>query len=276
MKSDHAKSSYNIAIDFGSRMTKWVIHTYRDSEYFIPEQVHFYSTVSNFFTMEAFEARYASLCPNFPLYHAQRIGITGIGGEFVTCKFDYLNEIRSFTAGVLNVVPNTNTIIKVGAEEAWVGIVNTEGTCDQLVMNEKCAAGSGFFLETMNHLFDCTFDQLNQWGLQASESIPLNTHCPVFAESEVISRIHEQANPHAIIRGVFEALVGKIYSLTLRIPCMPPLVVGGGVASSPLFQTLLAERLGFSPLFMERPQFVECEGILHLLQSSHLRRRLRV
>jgi benzoyl-CoA reductase subunit D len=147
------------------------------------------------------------------------------------------------------------TIIDVGAEEARVVKCDEKGKMTDFVVNERCAAGAGTFIEAMARALEVSLEDMGPLSLKAERASPINASCVIFGESDVVSLIHRQESKAEIARAVFDAMADRISSMVHRLGVNPEVVLMGGVAKDVGFVASLNRKIGVSVLIPEYPEF---------------------
>jgi benzoyl-CoA reductase subunit D len=161
-------------------------------------------------------------------------------------------------AGVF-LFPKARTIIDVGAEEARAVKCDEKGVMVDFVVNERCAAGAGAFIEAMARALEVKLEDMGPLSLKAERASPINASCVIFGESDVVSLIHRQESKPEIARAVFDAMADRISSMVHRLGVNPEVVLVGGVAKDEGFIASLNRKLGVQVMI---PQFPEYTGAL--------------
>ncbi len=157
---------------------------------------------------------------------------TGYGRNEVPFADENTSEICCHAAGVHFCRTDIRTIIDIGGQDVKAISLNDDGSVAEFVMNDKCAAGTGRFLEMMTRIFNMELDEFSELSLNAKRVIPITSQCSVFAETEVISLISKK-NPAADIAAGIQASVAKrSYSLLKRVGIRPKLAVTGGCSKN--------------------------------------------
>jgi benzoyl-CoA reductase subunit D len=172
-------------------------------------------------------------------------------------------------AGVF-LFPNARTIIDVGAEEARAVKCDDKGVMLGFVVNERCAAGAGAFIEAMSRALEVKLEEMGPLSLKAERASPINASCVIFGESDVVSLIHRQESKPEIARAVFDAMADRISSMVHRLGINPDVVLAGGVAKDEGFVASLNRKLGINVLIPENPEFVGALGAA-LIAAARLR-----
>lgn len=156
--------------------------------------------------------------------------------------------------------PKARTIIDVGAEEARAIKCDEKGSMVDFVVNERCAAGAGTFIEAMSRALEVKLDEMGPLSLKAERASPINASCVIFGESDVVSLIHRQESKPEIARAIFDAMADRISSMVHRIGINPDVVLVGGVAKDVGFVSSLNRKLGLHVLIPEYPDYAGAFG----------------
>ena len=190
----------------------------------------------------------------------ERVVATGSSGRRVTFAQGVIPEAVVDARGVIRLIPSARTIIDVGAEEGRAIKVSPEGKVLDFAINEKCAAGTGTFIDTMTRALEVTVEEMAKMSLQSTRSIPMNAQCAVFGESEVVSLIHAKTPKHDIARAVHDAIAGRVGSVARIVGLEKDLVMIGGVAKNIGFVDSLRRDLGMDVIIPDAPEFVGALG----------------
>jgi len=199
-----------------------------------------------------------------PRSDIQRVVATGMGRNAVLQKppvnaDEAVSEIVAAAAGAYQMVPSVKTVIDVGAEEGR-GIKVEGGKVKDFVINERCAAGAGTFVEAMARALEVKVEDMGPLSLKSVNTIPMNAQCCVFAESEVVSLIHSKTPKEDVAKAIHDAIAGRISSMILRIGVEKDVVLIGGVALNPGFRPPLEKELHANIIVPEFPEFVSALG----------------
>lgn len=158
---------------------------------------------------------------------------TGYGRNNVPFANKAVTEITCHALGAHHLFPGTRTIIDIGGQDskaiAIVGQDNGGARVVDFIMNDKCAAGTGRFLEVMAGVLDVDIKDMGSLSQKSSREVSISSMCTVFAESEVISLIHQKLPKEDIISGLHTAIVRKVLSLVQRVPIEEEITLTGGV-----------------------------------------------
>lgn len=158
---------------------------------------------------------------------------TGYGRNNVPFADRSVTEITCHALGAHHLFPGTRTVIDIGGQDskaiAIVGRGNGDARVVDFIMNDKCAAGTGRFLEVMAGVLDVDVEDLGRLSQKSTREVSISSMCTVFAESEVISLIHQKLSKEDIISGLHTAIARKVLSLVQRVPIEEEITLTGGV-----------------------------------------------
>ena len=169
-------------------------------------------------------------------------------------------EVIADAKGAYYLIPTVKTVIDVGAEEGRGVKVGENGKVRDFVINERCAAGAGTFIETMARALEVTVEDMGPLALKSTKEVPMNAQCCVFAESEVVTLIHAKVSKEDIARAIHDAMAGRIASMVLRLGVEKDVALIGGVARNPGFLPPLEKELNTKILVPEHPEYVGAIG----------------
>jgi benzoyl-CoA reductase subunit D len=186
---------------------------------------------------------------------------TGVGGKVVEVAEQTVPEVRAAAKGTTYLHPNVRTVIDVGAEEGRATKCSSEGKVIDFVINEKCSAGSGVFVEAMARALEVSLEEMGPMSIKSSKAVPMNAQCSVFAESEVVSLIHSGNSKEDISRAIHDAIASRIASMARRIGVEDDVALIGGVAKNVGFIESLKRTLEITNLTIpEEPEYVGAIG----------------
>ena len=184
---------------------------------------------------------------------------TGYGRVIFAEANEEMSEIGCHGKGAFFQEPAARIVIDIGGQDFKVIKLGAGGRVLNFVMNEKCAAGTGRFLEVMAQALGHPVSELAQIGSQATGKVAISSTCTVFAESEVISHLAADKKVADIVAGIHESIARRIAGLAQRLPLEDKILVTGGVAQNQGVVAALAERLG-REMFV--PRFPQSNGAL--------------
>ncbi len=165
-----------------------------------------------------------------------------------------ITEITCHAKGVSFLMPGVTTIIDIGGQDAKVIKLDGKGKVANFVMNEKCAAGTGRFLEVMARVLGCGIHQLSGLADQSRKEVPISSVCTVFAESEVISRLASGESIPDVAKGAHTAIAKRVAGMCNRVGYEPEVVMTGGVALNENMVKSLSQELNVGVTAAPHPQ----------------------
>ncbi len=179
-------------------------------------------------------------------YKTRKIVATGYGRHLAQKHFahEVITEIKAHAIGARHFFPACRTVIDIGGQDSKVISLDKKGRISNFLMNDKCAAGTGRFLEIMAGALGFTLDEFGLAALESDSEEGINSMCTVFAESEVISMKNQGIPARDIARAVHLSVVNRITGMLNRIGLEGEIVFSGGVARNPCIVQMLRERLG--------------------------------
>lgn len=174
-------------------------------------------------------------------------------------KCPIITEIKAYALGAYFFYPDCGTVIDIGGQDSKVIRVN-QGKVEDFEMNDKCAAGTGRFLEVMATTLGCTIDEFSEMAVQSDEAVSISSMCTVFAESEVVSLIAKGEDRRSIALGLHQSILNRILGIMGRTGYNHRIVFAGGVAKNKCMTALLERRLSVPVLVPEEPQIVGALG----------------
>ena len=192
--------------------------------------------------------------------NVEHVVATGAGKDVAPHANDQISMMGADALGGAFLFPSARTIIDVGAEEGRAVRCDEKGKMMDFVINERCAAGAGTFVEAMSRALEGKLEEMGPLSLKAERAVPMNAQCTIFAESEVVSLIHAKTSKADISRAIHDAIADRIASMTRRLGIQREVVLVGGVAKNAGFVESLKNALGVDLLVPEEPEFVGAIG----------------
>lgn len=155
---------------------------------------------------------------------------TGYGRFNIPFATDTKTEITCHARGVHHLDPSIRTIVDIGGQDSKVICLDKDGSVSNFIMNDKCAAGTGRFLEAMARTLEIDLDHMSTTGLTWDKDLTISSMCTVFAESEVISLIADNHSEQDIVHGLNKSIASRTASMVKRAKGEPPFMMTGGVA----------------------------------------------
>jgi len=186
---------------------------------------------------------------------------TGYGRSEVPFADENISEISCHALGVYYCDPEIKTIVDIGGQDVKGISIDSDGSVLEFAMNDKCAAGTGRFLEMMSKTFRMDLDAFSALSLRAKKTIPVTSQCSVFAETEVISLLSKRKPPADIAAGIQTAVAKRSFTLLKKVGIRPKLTVTGGCSKNEGLLKALKKRLRMeiTPLSVD-PQLMGALG----------------
>ncbi|MFX1378172.1 MAG: acyl-CoA dehydratase activase [Promethearchaeota archaeon] len=201
----------------------------------------------------------------------KHITVTGAGMEAISFADDNITTVTCDGRGAFFLFPTARTIIDIGAEEGLVVKLGEDGKVKDFGINEKCAAGAGAFIEAMSRALEVDIETMGEMSLRSTKQIPMNAQCTIFAESEVVSLIHQKTAKEDIIRAVHDAIADRNTSMVRQIGIEKEVALIGGVANNIGFVDAMNKNLGFELLVPKdgvSPEYVSALGAALVAQDK--------
>ncbi len=192
----------------------------------------------------------------------ERLVATGYGRYLLEIydNMKTITEIKAVARGAKAVFPNTKTIIDIGGQDTKIISLNDKGTVIHFEMNDRCAAGTGRFLEVMAKTLGYELESFGEYCNDKNANIKINSLCTVFAESEVISLITKGEKREAIAHALHDSIVSRVMALIKRIDIKDDVIFTGGCATNSYLKRLFEERLQRKVYVHENPYLQAAHG----------------
>ena len=247
--------TYFMGIDIGSGTSKGVIT--KDGKllayHLLPSGVNYRAVAQKL--REELLAK-AGLSPEDIAYTVA----TGQGSGNVPFSNQQVTDIRCCARGINSLFPSVRTIIDVQGQSSQVIRLSEKGQVTNFVVSEKCAAGSGRFLEVIANVLQIELGDIGPLSLKSKNPVTFTTSCAVFGESEAVSRVVEGTAKEDILAGIHEALANKIFALIDRVGLEKECAISGGGALNIGLIKSVGEKLGIKLLVPTEPQIVTALG----------------
>jgi predicted CoA-substrate-specific enzyme activase len=194
--------------------------------------------------------------------------LTGLGAQSAPFEAPQVSDIACQAMGCHGIFPGARTVIDIGGQFTKTARITDQGRIADFLMSEKCATGSGRFLQVISRILHIPVEEIGPLSLQSREPVEFSTNCAVFAESETVSRIAEGAKPADILAGVHRAMAAKVRMLVKRVRMEADVVLtGGGGEDAGLVQAIGAA-LEIKILVPEHPRLSAAYGAARLAAGS--------
>jgi (R)-2-hydroxyacyl-CoA dehydratese activating ATPase len=172
------------------------------------------------------------------------IVVTGVGREYVSLANQNSPEFMCLATGIDCLLPSTRILLDLGTRKS-LAIKCQGGKTLKMAASSKCAAGTGTYLKMVANIFSLSIEEMSELSLKSKTDLEIQTTCAVFAESEIISLIHNGAKPEDILKGVFRGLAERIYPQLLELGIEKDVTVVGGFARNRAIISALEAMVGF-------------------------------
>jgi predicted CoA-substrate-specific enzyme activase len=198
--------------------------------------------------------------PGLSLNDVQYIVATGYGRVLVPFANENISEISCHARGINWYFPGVRTILDMGGQDCKAISCDGDGRVTNFIMNDKCAGGTGRFLEMIADVLNIPLEEIGDLALQSNKAIPFNTICAVFAKSEAILYQRQGASKSDILAGLHEAIATRSLNLLKRVSIEREFSITGGIAKNRGMVAKLREKTGMEPLLSEDPQIIGALG----------------
>lgn len=182
--------------------------------------------------------------------------------NYMNCSV--VSEIKAFAAGAGQISSECRTVLDIGGQDTKAISLDENGRLNRFEMNDKCAAGTGRFLEIMAAALGYKFEDFASGALSAERAEPVNNTCTVFAESEVISLVTQGVPRNEISLGIHKSIAQRAVNLLKRISVEKEILFAGGVALNRCMVGLIEKELGCRVIIPDDPQMVGAIGCAFL------------
>jgi predicted CoA-substrate-specific enzyme activase len=201
---------------------------------------------------------------------------TGYGRHLIKTNLEcsVISEIKAFALGSRWLYPDCRAILDIGGQDTKAISLDENGNMSKFEMNDKCAAGTGRFLEIMAAALGFTLGEFSKAALSAKQAEKINSTCTVFAESEVISLTNQGAARNEVALGIHKAIISRSVSILKRVTPIGDIFFAGGVALNECVRTQLAGEMGREIVVPEDPQIVGALGAAIYAAQKSIERSL--
>ena len=198
---------------------------------------------------------------------------TGYGRKNIPFAHAEMTEISCHAKGAHQLFPEARTIIDIGGQDSKAIALSESGAPVNFIMNDKCAAGCGRFLEVMARALETEVEKMGELSLRSTKNIQISSMCTVFAESEVVSAVANKCSRNDIINGIHQAIAKRVSIMIDHVGLIERVMMSGGVAKNIGVVRALESQLGTTLLVPEEPQLVGALGaaFIALERSSNAR-----
>ena len=247
--------SWFMGVDIGSGTSKGVIteNSKPKAYHLLPSGTNYRETAQRL--REELLAE-AGLSPDDIIYTIA----TGYGGGSVPFSNEQVDDIRCCARGISSIFPSVRTIIDIQGMSSQVIRLSGKGQVINFAVSEKCAAGSGRFLDVIANVLRIDLEDIGPLSLKSKNPVTFTTGCAVFGESEAISRVSEGASKEDILAGVHKALADKISTLVDRVGLEKDCAISGGGALNIGLVNGVEKKMNVQLMIPPQPQFITALG----------------
>lgn len=191
-----------------------------------------------------------------------QITATGYGRKLFSSLYNCkeISEIKAFSLGAAFVNPKVHTILDIGGQDIKAIALDNNGKLARFEMNDKCAAGTGKFMEIMAMSLGVSIKELSALALKSTKNIKINSMCAVFAESEVISLLAKGESSADIALGLHQSIADKCVNMIRRVKPKDSVMFAGGVASNSCLKDIISDKLKMDLYVSEYNQLIGAIG----------------
>ena len=185
---------------------------------------------------------------------------TGAGRGEIEFATDQASEVVSAARGAPFFHPGVKGVIDLGGETTRIVKLDDAGEVLEFTANEKCAAGTGIFLDAMAKVLGVPIEEMGPVSLQSTADVSITSTCVAFAESEVVSQVHRQTPKADILRGMHRSIATRVFGMAHRVSLERPIMAVGGLALNVGVVRCLEELLEETMIVPPQPQIVSATG----------------
>ena len=185
---------------------------------------------------------------------------TGYGRKLVKQATKVVTEITCHAKGVFKIFGHEGTLLDVGGQDSKVIVINSSGDVVDFTMNDKCAAGTGRFLEYTAGRLGYSVKEIGEIAINSKSEVPITSTCTVFAETEIISMISSGTDIAFVLKGLHRSLIKRIIAMIKSVNFIPPLMLSGGVANNVAIREMLEEEMDEEIILSPHPQYMGAYG----------------
>jgi predicted CoA-substrate-specific enzyme activase len=208
--------------------------------------------------------------PGLKLEDIDYVVATGYGRILVPFARDNVSEISCHARGINYYFPSVRTILDMGGQDCKAIRSDEKGNVTDFVMNDKCAGGTGRFLEMIADVLGAQLTEIGDIALQSKKAIPFNTICAVFAKSEAITNLRQGVDRSDILAGLNDAIATRCLNLLRKVSIINDFTITGGIAKNKGMVAKIVEKVGLEPKLAGDPQLMGALGAALYAQDKFL------
>ena len=195
---------------------------------------------------------------------------TGYGRHSIDAD-EEMSELTCHAKGAVFILPGVRTVIDIGGQDFKILEIDNNGMLASFLMNEKCAAGTGRFLEVMSRVLDVPLEEMGELSSKSENIVDISSTCTVFAESEVISQLAQNKNRNDILAGIHRSVASRVAGIARRIRIESPILLTGGVAPNDGVKQALRNELEQEIITDKLSAFAGALGAAILAYEKHIK-----
>ena len=185
---------------------------------------------------------------------------TGYGRNLVHQAVKKVTEITCHAKGVYRQLGHGGTLVDIGGQDSKAIVIGDQGQVVDFAMNDKCAAGTGRFLENTAARMRVPITEMGTVALSATEEVTISSTCTVFAESEIISMLAHGVEVEPILMGLHRSLIKRVVAMVRSVGLVTPLLLSGGVVKNPAIRKVIGDEIKEQVFLPEHPQLMGAYG----------------
>ena len=195
---------------------------------------------------------------------------TGIGKKTLPFVLKHSTDMVCHAKGALWYFPKARTVIDIGASGNRVMKLRPSGQIEKFAVNAKCASGTGIYLQNITKILEASYEEMGVLSSGIEEGTEISNYCAVFAESEVISKIHSGESKARIAAGIFDAVVDRLMEQVRRVGLEEDVVITGGVARNTGLVRSLERRIGLKARIPQDAEIIGALGAALIARNTAL------
>lgn len=199
------------------------------------------------------------------------LAVTGAGKNEIQLPAERVTEVLCAARGARLLHPTVRCVIDLGGESTRVAQLDDAGDVVDFALNDKCAAGTGVFLDALAKVLGVPLERIGPLSLESTAEVNITSMCVAFAESEVVSLVHRQTPPQDILRGIHRSIANRVVGLVRRVQQGGETMLTGGLALNVGIVRAIEELLGQKLVVPDNPQTVSALGAAAIIAGRGLR-----
>ena len=195
---------------------------------------------------------------------------TGYGRVNVPFANDNVSEISCHAKGAHWFFPQVRTILDMGGQDCKAINVNEKGVVTKFIMNDKCAGGTGRFLEIIGNVLGIALEELGPTALTSQHNLPFSTVCAIFAKSEAMAMMKQGVPKADILAGLHDAIATRCHNLLKRVNIERDFTITGGIAKNVGMVAKITQKMGIEPVLAPDPQIAGALGAAVFARERYL------